>query len=132
MPRALARCQGACVMSSCFNSLLPVRQLLEVQQAVQRSTSTDPYTRWAKWFFADRLTRPQAPEATGTVAEHVQGLIDENKPDGLREALYYSPTNRQVFARPAQVLRATNTKNDAVLASEADWCEHKAKEPAPR
>jgi hypothetical protein len=110
----------------------PVRDLIELRHQIANSTSTDPYTRWARWFFADRATRPQSPEAICTVAEHVQRLIDANQPDGLREAIYYSPTNREAFARLAKVLRAINTKSNAAIAAQADWCEHKANEPAPR
>jgi hypothetical protein len=111
---------------------VPVRELLEVRQAIEQSSSTDPYTRWAKWFFADRSTRPQSPGALCTVAEHVQELVDQNTATSLRYALHFSPTNREAFARLARRLRAQNTSSNAALAAQADWCDHKAKEPPPR
>jgi len=109
-----------------------VNELLEIRHLVETSTSTDAYTRWAKWFFADRSTRPQSPQAATTVADCVQRMLDGNTEARLREALRFSPTNREAFTRLANVLRATNTKSNAVLAAEADWCEHKAKEPVRR
>jgi WD40 repeat protein len=111
---------------------VPVRELLEIRQAIEQSSSTDPYTRWAKWFFADRSTRPQSPNAACTVADHVQRLIDQNTAAALRYALQFSPTNREAFARLANVLRAQNTTSNAAIAAQADWCEHKAKEPVQR
>ena len=111
---------------------VPLRELLEIRRAIEQSTSADPYTRWAKWFLADRSTRPQSPGSVNTVADHIQGLLDRSTEPGLRQALRYSPTNREAFARLAKVLRAQNTKGNAVIAAEADWCERMAKKPAPR
>jgi WD40 repeat protein len=111
---------------------VPVRELLAIKRAVRASGSADPYTRWARWFFADRFSRPQSPEATCTVEEHVERLIQQGTTDALREALRYSPTNRAAFSQLARILRAQNTNSNAVLAAEADWCDRKANEPNPR
>ena len=37
-------------------------RLLRIKAVVNASSSTDYYTRWARWFFANRDTRPPFPE----------------------------------------------------------------------
>jgi len=110
--------------------VVPVKEFLELKQQVEQSTATDPYTQWAKWFFADRSTRPQSPGSPVTVSDHVQRLLDKNTETSLRQALQVSPTNRAAFARLATILRTNNPS--ASRLAEADWCERKAKEPVPR
>ncbi len=108
-----------------------MRELLEIRQAIDGSTSVDPYTRWAKWFFADRSNRPQSPEAIQTVADHVESLLEKNTAASLYAALHYSPTNRVAFARLVGVLRAQGTTTNAALEAEAAWCERKAQGSTP-
>jgi hypothetical protein len=110
---------------------VPVRELAALRDEVDQNHSPDPYMQWARWFFADRSTRRQSPGAAITVSDHVQRLLAQNTDSSLRQALRYSPTNRTAFARLAAVLRASNTKSNAMIAAQADWCEHQAKEPVP-
>ena len=53
------------------NSLEPVdvNKLFELRDRLQKSTATDFYTKFGKWFFADRSTRTISPYSTVTVPE---------------------------------------------------------------
>ena len=39
---------------------IAVGELWAVKRTIQNSTAEDFYTHWAKWFFADRATRPRS------------------------------------------------------------------------
>jgi hypothetical protein len=111
---------------------VPLSELLDLRRQVLESTATDPYTRWARWFFADRSTRPRSLENAGTLTDEIRMLVERNTENSLRRALYYSPTHCEAYARLALVLRSQNTRSNAVIAAEADWCEHKARESRSR
>jgi hypothetical protein len=111
---------------------VPAQELLEIRRAIEQSTANDPYTRWAKWFFANRSNRPQSPEAFLTMSDHVRSLLARNTTASLFQALHYSPTNREAFARLAEVSRARHSPDDVVSAAAIIWWERKAKEPPLR
>jgi WD40 repeat protein len=48
--------------------VVPLDDLWELRNRLLASTATDEYTRWAKWFFADRSSRPISPSASVAVA----------------------------------------------------------------
>jgi hypothetical protein len=41
-------------------------RLVQLRQQLASDPTTDFYTRWAKWFFADRSTRPVSPFSSST------------------------------------------------------------------
>ena len=49
--------------------LVDVKKLFELRDRLQKSTATDFYTKFGKWFFADRSTRTISPYSTVTVPE---------------------------------------------------------------
>jgi len=130
LPRLAEAVGGRRINSLRQLGVVPVVELRELQRQLEQSPAGDPYTRWAKWFFADRSTRPLSLESAITVSDHVQRLLDKNTEASLRQALQFSPTNRAAFTRLSAILRTNNPS--ASRAAEADWCERKAKEVAPR
>jgi WD40 repeat protein len=48
---------------------IPPAELLKLRQQFAESAAQDFYTRWAKWFFADRATRTISPASTITLPE---------------------------------------------------------------
>jgi WD40 repeat protein/predicted Ser/Thr protein kinase len=111
---------------------VPAQELLAVRRIIEQSPAADPYTLWAKWFFADRSNRPQSPDGILAMTDHVQSLLVRNTTASLFQALHYSPTNREAFARLAELSRAHHTPDDAVSAAAIEWWDRKAKGPAPR
>ncbi len=58
----------------------------------------DGYSKWVKWFLADRATRTISPSALLTAPQYVEACIAENCEKSLKEALSLSPTNAAVLA----------------------------------
>jgi hypothetical protein len=75
---------------------------LRLKDQLMRSAETNYYAQWAKWFCADRSTRPIAPLSSISVPEYVQRRISEDTLDSLREAVILSPTNTVALARFAR------------------------------
>ena len=90
--------------------------LLRLKEQILNNPEENSYTRWARWFFADRETRTVSPSRHMTVPEYVQRRIKENTQSTLREATLLSPTNVFAFARLAELF-ARNSQS----AADADW-----------
>jgi WD40 repeat protein len=45
-------------------------RLAQLRQQLVRDSSTNFYAHWAKWFFADRSTRPASPFASDSVSQN--------------------------------------------------------------
>ncbi len=58
----------------------------ELKKRLSASLASDPYTRWAKWFLADRRTRALSPASPLTLPEYIEQRMQEKTWDGLREA----------------------------------------------
>jgi hypothetical protein len=99
---------------------VPISALRNLKQLLANSHDEDFYARWAKWFFADRSTRPVSPLLSMTVPEYIQLLIQENTSRSLHEAVLLSPTNGLAFARLASRALALDTTNPRHLG-EADF-----------
>jgi WD40 repeat protein/serine/threonine protein kinase len=85
----------------------PVRfeELLKIKQTMsQLPTSSDFYSQWANWFWADRSTRPVSPSSHETVAEYVQRRLEENTIESSQEALKLAPGNPLAIARISDAL----------------------------
>jgi WD40 repeat protein len=52
--------------------VVPVSKLLEMKRRFDSDPSADAYSRWARWFFADRSTRTISPESSVTVTADVE------------------------------------------------------------
>jgi hypothetical protein len=110
---------------------VPVERLLKLRNELQNSPESDPYSRWAKWFFADRSSRASSPSSPTTVPEYVEHRVQENTFDSLQEAVRLAPANGLALARLARhLLRQDAAKNPRRIA-EADWCSRRAVLLAP-
>jgi WD40 repeat protein len=49
--------------------IVPVANLFELKRRLESEVSADVYTRWARWFFADRSTRTISAESSMTVKD---------------------------------------------------------------
>jgi len=54
----------------------PLEVTTHVRQALQDAPQ-DEWTRWGRWFLADRSTRPIAPCSDTTVPQYIEGRLDE-------------------------------------------------------
>src|SRR5262249_7549321 len=70
-----------------ISEVAPVEELLRLKEQISQRAETDYFTRWAKWFFADRDTRTISPSSPVSVPEYVRRRIEENSLESLREAV---------------------------------------------
>jgi WD40 repeat protein/predicted Ser/Thr protein kinase len=64
--------------------------VLQCKAGLEMRNHEDLYTRWARWFFSDRLLRKLSWDSPLTVPEYVQHKMDVND---YGAALLYAPTN---------------------------------------
>jgi WD40 repeat protein len=84
-----------------FSNSYSMTNLFAIKRELQASTADDDYTRWGKWFFADRATRTISAWSPVTVPEYAKLRVDENTLESLREAVLLAPTNAVAVARYA-------------------------------
>jgi WD40 repeat protein len=106
-------------------------EFLRVKEQVLKSTNADYYTRWARWFLADRSTRTISPSSSITVPEYVQRLMEENTLESLREAVRLAPDNAVVLARLARHVLSQNSNQNPRQEAEADALSRRALALAP-
>jgi WD40 repeat protein len=111
--------------------VLPVEVLYRLRQTLSANTASDYYGRWARWFFADSVTRTISPSSDVTVPEYVKRRIEENTRESLQEATLLSSTNALAFARLAQQLIGTNQTVRAEALKDAEWFSRYATSLAP-
>jgi len=98
---------------------VPFAELKTWQHRLSTSTASDVWTRWANWFYADPAGRTISPFSTMSIAEYVQRRVEENRLDGLKEAVKLSPTNGLALARLSRALLAGNTAQRPAQLDEA-------------
>ena len=107
------------------------KRLLALKQELTGNSGGDEYSRWAKWFFANRDLRAISPSSAVTIAEYVQHEIEENTLKSLREAMRLAPANPNVLARLAkQIMREPSPQTSDYL-EEADFLSKRAVALAP-
>lgn len=104
---------------------------MKLKEQLSAAPATNYYSRWAKWFLADRSTRTISPFSSITVPEYVQRRIEENTLESLREAITLSPTNGLAFARLARQTLAQDAKDNPRRIGEADFFSRRAIELSP-
>ena len=104
---------------------VPFAEFKPLRHRLMTADSKDPYVPWAKWFFADRATRPISPRSSLTVPDYLPTLIEQNTVESLRQAVILCPTNPAIFTRLAALLEAETQPPDPpdpLRAAEAAWC----------
>jgi WD40 repeat protein len=86
------------------SQVVPVQDLYQLRQRLKANVETNFYGRWARWFFADSVTRTVSLFSDLTVSEYLKRHIEENTFESLTEVTRLSPTNAVAFARLAQQL----------------------------
>jgi serine/threonine protein kinase len=109
----------------------PGVELMRLKRQVAERPSADYYSRWARWFFADRAARTISPNSSITVADYVQRRIQENSLESLQEAVCLLPTNGLAFARLAKQVLAQSDRDNQRRAGEADFFSRRATELSP-
>jgi WD40 repeat protein len=110
---------------------VPLADLIQIRAQVLRSAETDAWTRWGKWFFADRDTRSISPSRQVTVPEFVQRRITEPASTRLREAIRLAPNDPLALARLARRLAREDPVEFPRALDEADWLSKRAVTLAP-
>jgi WD40 repeat protein/tetratricopeptide (TPR) repeat protein len=110
---------------------LPSGDPVNLQEHMARDHTTNAYTRWAQWFFADRTTRTISPASSVTVSQYILQRIRENTPASLIEALQMSPTNGLAFARLARIRLREDLAQNSRASAEADFFMRRALQLSP-
>ncbi len=110
---------------------VPISELLALRKQFTELAGTDGWSRWAKWFFADRGTRAISPFSDITVAEHVRRRLQENTEESMLEVLKLAPTNGLAYANLARLILKLPVKQAAARLDEAEWFSRCASQYAP-
>ncbi|HXJ56675.1 MAG TPA: serine/threonine-protein kinase [Verrucomicrobiae bacterium] len=128
-----------------------------VRRRIEESSSTNVWTRWAKWLFAEPATRTLSPFCELTVKDYVNSRVKQSDGllgdvldarqrlpndwvrrhnklrvlEGLREAVRLDPTNGLALVRLARMLLAQEPSPDPRQAREAVWLIQRAVMFAP-
>lgn len=106
-----------------------VGRCFALRRRLNELPESDPYAGWARWFCADRASRPVAPSASPNRDEFVAQLVAKfkAKPDlpmalkNLREALKLAPLNADVYCAWADHLLAGGGVLSAKQWAQLDW-----------
>ena len=131
LPELAVTALGETLDSSSIPAANPAATFLKLKQQLRLTPTTNFYNRWAQWFIADRETRTISPFSKLTVPEYVQGRIQENSLESLREAVLLSPNNGVAFARLAQAVVAKKPKESPNWLKEADFYSRYATKLSP-
>jgi WD40 repeat protein/serine/threonine protein kinase len=110
---------------------VPFAELSALKSRIVASSEADVWTRWAKWFFADRASRTIAPFSTITRPEYVRRRIEEATPESLREAVQLSPENGLALARLGQAVLDEIPGEKPRKLGEAGWYSRRALQFSP-
>jgi len=105
---------------------VPMSELQELHQELAASSHTDYYTRWAKWFFADREARSCSPFSSVMVPEYIRRNLEEGSDRSLREVLRLAPNHALAMARLARRVWAQKPEGNAHRKTEADLLSRRA------
>ncbi len=96
----LVEAVGGCSLDARGRSApVPWDARLGILDKCRQIKGTDEYSRWVKWFLADRATRTISPQDTMTVPQYIDRCIEDNTTASLRRAVSLSPTNQVALAK---------------------------------
>jgi dipeptidyl aminopeptidase/acylaminoacyl peptidase len=107
------------------------RTYTRIKAEVMKSTATDFYTRWAKWFFGDPIARSISPWSDLPTAEYIKRLIEKGTLASLRESIHLDPTNGLALARLAVRISRQSVEENPRKAGEADFLIRRALQFSP-
>jgi len=108
------------------------RELLKLREQIAATSGTDYYTRWAKWFFADRGIRMVSPNSVVTIAEIVNRRVAEGTIESLEHAVRLAPANAVALSALASKCRETAARTNATFLARADLYERLAAQFMPK
>lgn len=97
-------------------------ELLRLKRELSASPSLDHYSRWAKWFFADRAGRAIYPGAAKTVREYVRDRLKVGTEEALADAARVARAEPAVLASLARTILS----NAPARTNQALWLSHQA------
>ena len=104
----------------------------EIKTGLEQSAAADFYTRWGKWFVADRASRAISPFNEMPVDQYVRALIDENSFDSILQAVALDPANARALARLALLTIDEPAEDNIRRIGEADFYSLRALQLDPR
>jgi hypothetical protein len=103
----------------------------QIKQRLSENRLDDEWTRWGRWFVADRAKRTICPESPVTIMEYIRTRVEGGSLAKLREAWRLSPTNGLALARLTRGLVASPTKLTAGQSALLDFYSRRALELSP-
>jgi WD40 repeat protein/predicted Ser/Thr protein kinase len=115
--------------SSSANQQVASVYLRGLKQQLEQEPATNPWTRWGRWFLADRSTRPRSWDADQTLESMLDAAWKTGDIQALRQGIHSQPTNALALARLAKATLLET--NNTCRISEADLLSLRAVELAP-
>jgi hypothetical protein len=105
--------------------------IVGLRDRLRASGETDFWSRWGRWFFADRATRAINPDAKLTVPQ-LAGRVARARTLAARQlAVQLAPDHAPVWAQLAALLREQPESAGAPRRFTAEWCEARARALSP-
>lgn len=104
----------------------------EIKAGLEQSPGDDFYSRWGKWYVADRAARSISPFADMSADHHVRELIAENSFDSILQAVLMAPANAIAIARLALLTLDEPAEENIRRIGEADFYSLRALQLNPR
>ncbi|MCX6929681.1 MAG: WD40 repeat domain-containing protein, partial [Verrucomicrobia bacterium] len=113
---------------------VPEDRLLQLKEDLAAQPGDDYYSRWVRWFFADRSTRTISPQSAITLPQYIERRMQGGRFEALREAVRLSPSNGLAVARLAQSVHRgyEYSRDESARLAEADFLSRHAVKLAPQ
>jgi WD40 repeat protein/serine/threonine protein kinase/tetratricopeptide (TPR) repeat protein len=98
LPRLAEILAGQRITEQGLEERVAPEEFFALRRSLLAGGNDDVYHRWAKWFFADRLSATVSPFSPVTVEQFVKRCIEENNPSTLEEALLLDSGNVKALA----------------------------------
>ncbi len=103
------------------NQSVPFDEVRRLRHTLAQVSEADEAGRWARWFFAENMTRKISPASLLTVAQLVEQRIEQSTLDSLQQAVRLSPTNGLAQARLAYVTLTNEAAPNPRFLASAEW-----------
>jgi WD40 repeat protein len=105
---------------------IDTKEFFEMKESLAASSAADPFSQFAKWFFAEPRTRTLSPFSRLTLPDYTRHRIDENTLESLREAARLAPRNGLALARLARRVFEQDPAQEPLRLEQADLLSRRA------
>jgi WD40 repeat protein/tRNA A-37 threonylcarbamoyl transferase component Bud32/tetratricopeptide (TPR) repeat protein len=121
---------GQRLLEGNINEVVTFEKSRDLRESLLRASSPDETAYWARWLLTDSPTRAISPSSPVSLTEYVQGRIQDDTFESLKEAAALSPTNALAQAK-LTLAELTNKGEEPRQMARADWQTRRASQLAP-